>query len=198
MMRRLMLALATTLALGAPGGARADESRSRIGGAGKAEDEAARRYFTDTLLTDQDGVVRRFYTDLIRGRKVLINFGFTTCKGVCPAMARNLRAVQTRLGPRASEVTILTITVDPVNDTPAALKRFAEQMKAGPGWRFLTGTPERVSLVLSRLGGKAPRPEEHSAVLLIGDARTGNWVKTSSMDRPEAIVALIEHLNDPR
>lgn len=197
-MKLSAIVVAGALLLSAPHGASADPTRSRIGGAAKAEDDAARKYFTDTELVDQDGKTRRFYTDLIRGRKVLINFGFTACKGVCPTMARNLREVQKLLGPRASEVTILTLTVDPVNDTPAALKRFAEQIKAGPQWYFLTGAPDRVSHVLSRLGGQARRPEEHSAVLLIGDARTGNWVKTSAVDQPASIVALVDHLNDPR
>lgn len=197
-MKRSLLAVSLALTLTAPRQAPGDEARQKIGGSQKAEDDAARRWFTDTELVDQNGAVRRFYTDLIRGRKVLVNFGFTACKGVCPVMAKNLKDVQTLLGPRASEVTILTLTVDPVNDTPAALKRFADQVKAGPSWYFLTGTPDRVSLVLSRLGGKAPRPEEHSAVLLVGDARTGHWVKTSSVDRPASIVTLLDHINDPR
>lgn len=174
------------------------EDRQKIGGTAKAEDEAARKYFTDTEVVDQNGTPRRFYSDLIRGRKVLINFGFTSCKGVCPVMTANLSRVQKLLGKRAAEVTILTITVDPVNDTPAALRRYADQFNAGPGWFFLTGAPENVNAVLKRLGGLAPRPEEHSAVLIVGDAAKGNWVKTAAVDKPESIVTLLDHINDER
>jgi len=68
------------------------------------------------------------------------------------------------LGKRAgAEVTILTITVDPVNDTPASLKKYAEQFKAGPGWYFLSGAPGNGSAVLKNLGGLAPKPGEPSA-----------------------------------
>ena len=173
------------------------DDRQKLGGAAAAEDEAARRYFTDTELIDQDGKPRRFYSDLIRGRKVLINFAFTSCKGVCPTMTANLARVQKLLGKRVgTEVTILTISVDPVNDTPAALKRYAAQFKAEPGWYFLTGAPENVKEVLKRLGGLAPRPEEHSAVLLVGDAATGYWVKAAAVDKPESIVTLLDHIDD--
>lgn len=197
-MKSRAFALVAAILIAAPGTTIA-EDRQKLGGAARAEDEAAQRYFTDTELVDQSGTPRRFYSDLIRGRKVLINFAFTSCKGVCPTMTANLAKVQKLLGKRAgAEVTILTITVDPVNDTPAALKRYAEQFKAGPGWYFLTGVPENVSAVLKRLGGLAPRPEEHSAVLLIGDAATGYWVKTAAVEQPESIVTLLDHINDKR
>lgn len=197
-MKRAAIALAVALLCAAPGASVAEDGKQKIGGAGKAGDDAARRYFTDTELVDQHGKMRRFYTDLIRGRKLLINFGFTSCKGVCPAMAANLAKVQKLLGARAAEVTILTITVDPVNDTPAALKRFAESVNAGPSWVFLTGTPDNVGAVLQRLGGAARRPEEHSAVLIVGDAATGTWLKTSAVDNPASIVTLLDHINDKR
>lgn len=190
------LALVAAILIVTPGVTIA-EDRQKLGGSAQAEDEAARRYFTDAELVDQNGTPRRFYSDLIRGRKVLINFAFTACKGVCPTMTANLAKVQKLLGKRVgTEVTILTITVDPVNDTPAALKRYAEQFKAGPGWLFLSGAPENVNAVLKKLGGLAPRPEEHSSVLLVGDAATGYWVKTAAVDQPESIVALIDHIND--
>ena len=174
----------------------ADAERTKIGGATGDADAAAAKYFTDTELVDQDGRPRRFYRDLIRGRKVLINFAFTACKGVCPVMTANLARVRTLLGARVGkEVTLLTITVDPVNDTPRTLKQFAAKHGAGPGWYFLTGTPENVSSVLKRLGGLAAKPEEHASILLIGDAVTGTWVKSMATERPETIVYLLDHLD---
>ena len=190
------LALVAVILTAVTGPTIADD-RQKVGGATVDEDEAARRYFTDTELVDQDGKPRRFYSDLIRGRKVLINFGFTSCNGVCPTMAANLARVQKLLGKRlGTEITMLTITVDPVNDTPAALKRYAAKFKAEPGWYFLTGVPANVNAVLKRLGGLAPRPSEHSAVLLVGDANSGYWVKTAAVDNPESIVMLLDHLDD--
>lgn len=192
------LALAITPAASAPAGDKAHPAeRTKIGGLTPAEDAAAEQYFTNTELVDQDGRTRRFYADLLRGRKVLINFAFTSCSGVCPVMTANLARAQELLQKRGERVTILTITVDPENDTPPVLKRFAQKFKAGAGWSFLTGTPGNVAAVLKRLGGLAARPSEHSAKLLIGDTSTGMWVKTVATEQPEVIAHLVQHLNDP-
>ena len=60
----------------------------------------------------------------------------------------------------------------------------------------LTGTPANVTAVLKRLGGFAGKPEEHTTTLLIGDARTGIWMKSIATERPETIAYLVNHLND--
>ncbi|WP_438014328.1 SCO family protein [Sorangium sp. So ce315] len=201
-MRRGAPLLAAALALALPAASPAGEptparTRAQVVGASAGADAAA-AYFTDTELVDQDGRPRRFYTDLLRGRKVLIHFIFTSCKGACPTMTANLARVQALLGKRAGkEVAILTITVDPVNDTPRVLKQYAARFNAGPGWRFVTGTPQNVETVLGRLGGLTKKPEEHTSTLLIGDTTTGMWLKTVATERPETIVRLVDHLNDP-
>ena len=184
-----LAALAAALAIPAPVAAEAP--------AASASDAAAAKYFTNTELIDQDGTPHRLYQDLLRGKKVLINFAFTSCKGVCPTMTQNLARVQKLLGKRVGkEITMITITVDPVNDTPAVLKAFAAKFQAGPGWYFLTGTPENVNLVLKRLGGAVKDPGEHTSTLLVGDTRTSTWLKTIATERPETIVHLVDHLND--
>ncbi|WP_437870618.1 SCO family protein [Sorangium sp. So ce363] len=172
--------------------------RMKIGGVSREDDAAAARYFTNTELVDQHGRAHRFYDGLLRGRKVLINFAFTSCKGVCPTMTANLARVQALLRARGQAVTMLTITVDPENDTPAALKEYAAKFKAGEGWYFLTGTPENVAAVLKRLGGQVKRPDEHTMTLLVGDTSTGMWLKAFATEEPEALARAVQHLNDPR
>ncbi|KFA91353.1 SCO family protein [Archangium violaceum] len=164
-----------------------------------ARDASAARYFTNTELIDQHGKPHRFYEDLIRGRKVLINFAFTSCKGVCSPMTKHLAEVQRKLGARVGQdITMITLSVDPANDTPESLARFARKFSTGPGWYFLTGARENVSLVLKKLGGYTEDPAAHSSVLLIGDAATGTWVKAPAMSAVDNIVYAVEHLDDPR
>ncbi|MGA9520006.1 MAG: SCO family protein [Myxococcaceae bacterium] len=169
-------------------------------GAGEAVDSeaAARQYFTDTEVMDQNGKPHRFYSDLLRGKRVLINFAFTTCKTACSPVTANLARVQKQLGERlGKDVTMITLSVDPVNDTPANLKRFAAKFNARPGWYFLTGTPDNVHALLKKLGGYTENPEQHSTVLLIGDTKTGNWTKSIAMEKPEQIVDIVKRINDP-
>ncbi|WP_437680056.1 SCO family protein [Sorangium sp. So ce131] len=172
--------------------------RMKVGGVSREDDAAAEKYFTNTELVDQHGRAHRFYEGLLRGRKVLINFAFTSCKGACPTMTANLARVQELLRARGERATLLTITVDPENDTPAALKQYAARFKAGEGWYFLTGAPDNVAAVLRRLGGQVRRPEEHMMTLLVGDTSTGVWLKTFATEQPETLVHLVQHLNDPQ
>lgn len=164
-----------------------------------ARDAAAAQYFTNTELVDQHGRTHRFYEDLVRGRKVLINFAFTSCKGVCSPMTKHLAEVQARLGERVGrDITMITLSVDPANDTPRSLLKFTQKFGVKPGWYFLTGSRENVSRVLKKLGGYVDTPDAHNSLLLIGDTVTGVWVKSPAMARVDNIVHAVEHLNDPR
>ncbi|WP_233613096.1 MULTISPECIES: SCO family protein [Corallococcus] len=164
-----------------------------------AQDAAAAKYFTNTELVDQHGKTHRFYEDLVRGRTVLINFAFTSCKGACSPITQHLAEVQRKLSARmGKDVHMLTLSVDPTNDNPKSLAKFAKKFGARPGWYFLTGSRENITLVLKKLGGYAEKPDEHNTTLLIGDASTGMWVKSPAMAMADNIVAAVEHLNDPR
>ncbi|WP_255442559.1 SCO family protein [Corallococcus sp. Z5C101001] len=164
-----------------------------------AQDAAAAKYFTNTELVDQNGKTHRFYEDLVRGRTVLINFAFTSCKGACSPITQHLAEVQKKLAGRmGKDLHMLTLSVDPTNDTPKSLAKFAKKFGAQPGWYFLTGSRENITLVLKKLGGYAEKPDEHNTTLLIGDAATGMWVKSPAMAMADNIVAAVEHLNDPK
>ncbi|MCP3162237.1 SCO family protein [Myxococcus qinghaiensis] len=164
-----------------------------------AQDASAEKYFTNTELVDQHGKTHRFYEDLVRGRKVLINFAFTACKGACSPITKHLAQVQEKLGGRVGkDITMITLSVDPANDTPKSLGTFTKKMGVRPGWYFLTGARENITLVLKKLGGYVDDPDAHNTTLLIGDSATGMWVKSPAMAQVENIVYAVEHLNDPR
>ena len=116
----------------------------------KGQSAAARQYFTDVPLVDQNGQDVRFYSDLLKGKVVVIETFFGTCTGSCPRMAGILEGLQTKLGDQLGrDVFFLSFTVDPENDTPAKLKMYADEFHAKPGWLFLTGKKENVDFALS-------------------------------------------------
>lgn len=178
---------------------RAVESKKQAAAAKPASLAAgAAQYFTDLEVVDQDGKPHRFYSDLIQGRKVLIHFAFSSCQAACPPILAQMAQVQKKLGARlGKEIRILTLTVDPENDTPGALHQLAERLGAKPGWYFLTGTHANLQTILQRLGGWTDDPANHSSVLCLGDATTGNWVKTHAMRTPDELADALVHLNDP-
>jgi len=105
----------------------------------RTDESYQRKYFTDLPLLTQDGKEVRFYTDMLRGKVVLISFIYTNCTDICPILMPNLAEIQNQLGDRfGREVTFVSISVDPEDDTPEELKKYGEKYGARPGWTFLT------------------------------------------------------------
>jgi protein SCO1/2 len=153
----------------------------------------AHNYFTDIELIDQDGRRQKLYTDLIRGKVVIINTFFTTCVSVCPPMTRNLEQVQKWLGERlGKEVHILSITVDSATDTPPRMKEYAARFNARQGWFFLTGTKENVDFALRKIGQFVQSKDDHSTVIIIGNEPTGLWKKAFGLAPPGDLIKVAE------
>jgi cytochrome oxidase Cu insertion factor (SCO1/SenC/PrrC family) len=148
----------------------------------------AQTWFTDTPLLDQNGNTLRFYSDALKDRVVLLNVIFTSCNDACPLITRKLKEVREVLGDKADGITFISLTSDPLRDTPAVLKAYT--LKQGvdePHWFFLTGDKAQMDLVLGRIGQIVPTPEQHSTQLIVGDVANKRWSKI----RPDAPAAAI-------
>jgi protein SCO1 len=158
-----------------------------------AEASPAQKYFTDVVLVNQNGERVRFYSDLLKDKVVIINAFFATCTGSCPPMSHNLSRVQDALADRmGKDVVILSITVDPAMDTPERLKEYAAKMGAKPGWYFLTGEQANVELAQRKLGQYVTDKQDHKAILLVGNVRTGLWKKAFALAPSDEIVKLVQ------
>lgn len=162
------------------------------------EQSPAEKYFTDTVLINQDGEKMRLYTDLLKGKTIIINSFFATCKGSCLPMTRNLEKVQQALGNRLGEdAYIISISVDPTVDTPAALKAYAKKLNARPGWYFMTGDKESVDFALKKLGQFVDNKENHTNIFIIGNERTGLWKKAFGLAKIDDLMKVVDSvLND--
>lgn len=160
--------------------------------------ERARAYFGDDLLIDQDNQPQRFYSDLLDGRTVLINVVFTHCPSACPLMTQKLKRVRSALGTRfGRDIWFLSLSVDPARDTPALMKAFATKQGAdAPGWRFLTADSDTLQRVLGRLGQWTDDAENHSTLLIAGNAAQAHWSKLRPDAPPERIAADLERLSE--
>jgi protein SCO1/2 len=158
----------------------------------------AQKYFTDTLLVNQDGEKMRFYSDLLQGKTVIINSFFATCQGSCLPITRNLEKVQEALGDRlGKDARIISISVDPTVDTPNELKAFSKKFHARPGWYFLTGSKENVDFILKKLGQYVEEKNDHYNIVIIGNERTGLWKKAFGLAKSDELVKVVDSvLND--
>jgi cytochrome oxidase Cu insertion factor (SCO1/SenC/PrrC family) len=149
----------------------------------------------EAAVVDQDGNRLSFYSDLVKGRTVAINFIFTTCTTICPPLTATFRRVQQDLGNRAGrDVSLISISVDPVTDVPARLKSFASRFGRGPGWTFVTGDKAEIDSLLRSLGGYAANKTDHTPSLLIINDRTGYWTRTYGLASPATILKEISNV----
>jgi len=158
----------------------------------------AHNYFTDVVLVNQNGEKMRFYTDLLQGKVVIINSFFATCPGSCLPMERNLEKMQQALGDRVGkDVHIISISVDPLVDTPASLKEYAKKLHARPGWYFLTGEKQNVDFALKKIGHLVANKQDHLNIFIIGNERTGLWKKAFGLAQSDELFKIVESvLND--
>jgi protein SCO1 len=153
-------------------------------------------YFTNTEVVTQDGKKLKFYDDLIKDKIFVINFIFTGCSQLCPLTTARLAAVQEQLGDAVGrDIFFYSISLDPMTDTPAKLKKFADGFKIGPGWLFLTGDADGLKLIRDRLGERSRDKSEHQAVVILANDKTGEWRKDSAMSEPEHLVETIRGLD---
>ena len=146
-------------------------------------------YFPNVTLLTQDNKSVRFYDDMLKGRVVVISFMFTTCVSLCPLTTAHLASVQQYLGDRLGrDVFIISISVDPANDTPAALKKYARSYNARRGWYFLTGEKENIKIVRAKLGVYEEDKMQHTGLLILGNEATGQWRKIAARRDPVEIV----------
>lgn len=202
--RRTALALLGVNAAGAlaasvlPSGAETSASTLRVA---KEESpaEQMRRYFPNVQLHTHDGRSVRFYDDLVKGRKVIINFTFTSCTGTCPRTSSNLARVQEMLGDRIGrDIFLVSISIDPEHDTPERLKAYAGQFGARPGWTFATGRREDVDKIRRRLGlWDSPDYTQHMGLLTFGNEPEGKWAATPALDTPKNILYYVLRRVDP-
>jgi protein SCO1/2 len=132
------------------------------------------------LLT-QDG--RPFENRHLRGQVFVVSLHASSCQVTCPEVTRAMRALQDRLGRRATRVKLLSITFDPTTDTPERLREHAAGYGADPSrWTFLTGDRASVRRLLvegfgatpgSPGGGDSLIDISHAGILFIVDGSGG-------------------------
>ena len=144
----------------------------------------------DVEILDQDGNVRHFYTDLIKGKTVAINFIFTNCTTICPPLGATFARVQRELGDK--DVHFISVSVDPLTDTPERLKAWGAKFKAGAGWTFVTGNKPEIDQLLRALGASATRREDHTPSVVIGNDVKDVWTRTYGLAKTAQMVTLIE------
>jgi protein SCO1 len=142
----------------------------------------------ETKLVRSDGSAVSFPREIDAGGPVALNFVYTTCTAVCPILSHSFAEFQRRLGPEAKNVRLISISIDPEEDTPERLSAYAKRFDAGPQWRFYTGT-QQASVTLQKafhayFGDKM----HHRPMTFLRIAPGEAWVRLEGFATPHDLV----------
>ncbi len=188
-MKKVLIALALSISTTA---AFADACELHKAGT-KHESPAAAANTTsipDLKVTTQDGKTVNFYSDLIKGKVVAVNFVFTSCTTVCPPLG----AIFGKLQERQPNAQLISVSIDPDVDTPERLKTWSRKFGARPGWTLVTGKKDDIVRILKAMNAYSPDFANHQPVTLVGNDATGTWKRSYGFTTAAKLSVMLKEL----
>lgn len=147
----------------------------------------------DRWLTDMNRNRRRFRGAIVGQRPTIVSFTYSACGAICPVSDVIMGAVEDNLAQsRRKDIALVTLTLDPITDTPERLQAHATRVGAGPLRRFYTGPPVDVFAVLDGLGLRFGPIEDHTTFFLVFDARGKLLRRLPSSAGPDDLLAAVD------
>lgn len=139
-------------------------------------------------LVREDGKNVSLIEELNDGRPLVLNFMYTTCTEICPLTSKTFAELQDKLGTERDRVHMVSISIDPEQDTPEVLAKYAHKFGAGPQWQFYTGTID-ASIAAQRAfevyrGDKM----EHNPVTFIRAATGKSWLRIDGFAKSDELL----------
>lgn len=131
----------------------------------------------DVTLINQDGKKVRFKSLMESDQPLVIDFIYGTCTTICPVLSVGYLNLQKKLGAVGPLPRLISITIDPENDTPKVMKEYLQRYRAQPGWDFLTGSRQDIDAVMRAFNAYIPDKMSHYPLNLIRSPRDGSWVR---------------------
>jgi protein SCO1/2 len=151
----------------------------------------------DVMVLDQDRREVHFYSDLVKGKIVAVNFIFTTCTTICSPMTANIARVQKKLlAMGEKDVHFISVSVDPEGDTPEKLKSYSAMFHVQPGWTFVTGTRAQLEPIWRAFGVPMGAREDHTATVVVGNDPQRRWTYGSGLTSADKLVTVIRSVSD--
>ena len=131
----------------------------------------------DVTLINQDGDKVQLKSLLLSDKPVLVDFVYTTCTTICPILSANFTNFQRQPIAKDGTYRLVSISIDPENDTPKAMKAYLGRYHAKPGWDFLTGSIEDIGRVLEALNANTQSKMDHYPLILIKSPSEDRWLR---------------------
>lgn len=151
----------------------------------------------DALLVDQHGNRIRLPELLAGPGPVGLNFFFASCQSICPVMTSTFAGMKARLGTDGGDLRLVSITIDPDQDSPEVLKAYGERFAAGPGWQFLTGEPDEIGRILRAFRADSGGKFNHRPLFFFRGAAGPEWVRVEGLAGAADLAAVVRSLPRP-
>ena len=170
-----------------------------------ARQRIQRQHLPNIPLITHEGKRVLFYDDLVKNRKVSMNFFYTNCDEVCPLVMANLAKVQSLLANHVDRsFQMYSFTLKPEEDTVEVIRNHRRSLGAKPGWTFLTGKPQDLETLRGAIGFKYPDPAiDKDKTQHIGNIRYGNeplmlWSACPGMAHADWIAETLQWMIHPQ
>ena len=135
----------------------------------------------DVVLVSQDGKKIPFKSYLETDKPVMVEFIYATCTTICPVLSVGFANLQRKLGADAPKVRLVSISIDPENDTPQVMLDYLKKYGACPGWDFLSGTRDDIDSVMRAFDAYVANKMYHLPLTLIRSPADGSWVRIKGL-----------------
>jgi protein SCO1/2 len=152
------------------------------GAADKTYKRTVERYqMPDVTLINQEGKKVLFKTLLDSGKPVVVDFIYGTCTTICPVLSASFLNLQNKLGANSQKIHLISVSIDPENDTPKVMREYLKRYRAKPGWDFLTGNRKDVDSVMKAFDAYIPNKMSHYAVTFIHMPQGNSWIRINGI-----------------
>jgi len=146
----------------------------------------------DVKLVRDDGRAVRLADELNDNRAVVLTFIYTSCTTVCPMTSHTLAQLEKKLGAARDSVHVMSISIDPEQDTPQRLREYAKSYSAGPDWQHYTG-----SLAASQTAQRAfdvyrGNKMNHQPAMFVRAAPGAPWVRLDGFATADQLLAELD------
>jgi protein SCO1 len=144
----------------------------------------------DVTLVREDGKSVALPAELDDGRPVILNFVYTSCTTICPMSSQVFQQFQEDLGSARETVHLVSISIDPEQDTPVRLRAYARQFHAANGWNHYSGSIGSIIAVQRAFNAYRGDKMSHVPLTLLRAGPGQAWVRLDGFARAEDLLAV--------
>ncbi len=135
----------------------------------------------DVVLVTQEGKEVHLKDYLDSEKPVVLDFIYGTCTTICPVLSVGYAHFQKKLGADVSSVQLVSISIDPDNDTPELMLAHLQKYGAQPGWDILTGKRENIIAVLTEFDAYVTNKMNHFPLTILHASGQDTWIRLDGL-----------------